>query len=137
MNKVMLIGNVGKDPEIRYFDADECVASFTLATTERGYVLPNGTQVPNRTDWHNIILFKHLAKYAEKYIHKGDKIFVEGRIRNRSYDDKKGVRRVITEIYAENLEWLAAPRKMVDEVVKTNAPADGSYADEDKSKLPF
>ncbi len=133
----MLIGNVGKDPEIRYFDADECVASFTLATTERGYVLPNGTQVPNRTDWHNIILFKHLAKYAEKYIHKGDKIFVEGRIRNRSYDDKKGVRRVITEIYAENLEWLAAPRKMVDEVVKTNAPADGSYADEDKSKLPF
>ncbi|KGF53440.1 single-stranded DNA-binding protein [Prevotella amnii] len=137
MNKVMLIGNVGKDPEIRYFDADECVASFTLATTERGYVLPNGTQVPNRTDWHNIILFKHLAKYAEKYIHKGDKIFVEGRIRNRSYDDKKGVRRVITEIYAENLEWLAAPRKVVDEVVKTNAPADGSYADEDKSKLPF
>ncbi|MES5134802.1 single-stranded DNA-binding protein [Prevotella amnii] len=137
MNKVMLIGNVGKDPEIRYFDADECVASFTLATIERGYVLPNGTQVPNRTDWHNIILFKHLAKYAEKYIHKGDKIFVEGRIRNRSYDDKKGVRRVITEIYAENLEWLAAPRKMVDEVVKTNAPADGSYADEDKSKLPF
>ncbi len=133
----MLIGNVGKDPEIRYFDADECVASFTLATTERGYVLPNGTQVPNRTDWHNIILFKHLAKYAEKYIHKGDKIFVEGRIRNRSYDDKKGVRRVITEIYAENLEWLAAPRKVVDEVVKTNAPADGSYADEDKSKLPF
>jgi single-strand binding protein len=137
MNKVMLIGNVGKDPEIRYFDADECVASFTLATTERGYVLPNGTQVPNRTDWHNIILFKHLAKYAEKYIHKGDKIFVEGRIRNRSYDDKKGVRRVITEIYAENLEWLAAPRKVVDEVVKTNAPADGSYVDEDKSKLPF
>ena len=51
--------------------------------------------------------------------------------------DKKGVRRVITEIYAENLEWLAAPRKVVDEVVKTNAPADGSYADEDKSKLPF
>lgn len=137
MNKVMLIGNVGKDPEIRYFDADECVASFTLATTERGYVLPNGTQVPNRTDWHNIILFKHLAKYAEKYIHKGDKIFLEGRIRNRSYDDKKGVRRVITEIYAENLEWLAAPRKVVDEVVKTNAPADGSYVDEDKSKLPF
>lgn len=133
----MLIGNVGKDPEIRYFDADECVASFTLATTERGYVLPNGTQVPNRTDWHNIILFKHLAKYAEKYIHKGDKIFLEGRIRNRSYDDKKGVRRVITEIYAENLEWLAAPRKVVDEVVKTNAPADGSYVDEDKSKLPF
>ena len=78
-----------------------------------------------------------MAKYAEKYIHKGDKIFVEGRIRNRSYDDKKGVRRVITEIYAENLEWLAAPRKVVDEVVKTNAPADGSYVDEDKSKLPF
>ena len=77
MNKVMLIGNVGRDPEVRYFEADQCVASFTLATTERGYVLPNGTSVPDRTDWHNIVLFKGLAKYAEKYIHKGDKIYIE------------------------------------------------------------
>ena len=78
MNKVMLIGNVGREPEIKYYEADQCVASFTLATTERGYTLPNGTVVPDHTDWHNIVLFKALAKYAEKYIHKGDKLYIEG-----------------------------------------------------------
>ena len=56
MNKVMLIGNVGREPEIKYYEADQCVASFTLATTERGYTLPNGTVVPDHTDWHNIVL---------------------------------------------------------------------------------
>ena len=55
MNKIMLIGNVGHDPEVHYYDADQCVASFSLATTERGYVLPNGTNVPDRTEWHNIV----------------------------------------------------------------------------------
>lgn len=137
MNKVMLIGNVGKDPEIRYFEADECVASFTLATTERGYVLPNGTQVPDRTDWHNIVLFKNLAKYTEKYIHKGDKIFIEGRIRSRSYDDKKGVRRTITEVYAENLEWLSAPRKMTEATTNSTTSNGSSHVEKYKSKLPF
>ena len=90
MNKVMLIGNVGREPEIKYYEADQCIASFTLATTERGYTLPNGTVVPDHTDWHNIVLFKALAKYAEKYIHKGDKLYIEGRVRYRTYDDKKG-----------------------------------------------
>ena len=70
----MLIGNVGREPEVKYYDTDQCVASFTLATTERGYTLPNGTVVPDHTDWHNIVLFKALAKYAEKYIHKGDTV---------------------------------------------------------------
>ncbi len=133
----MLIGNVGKDPNIRYFEADECVASFTLATTERGYILPNGTQVPDRTDWHNIVLFKNLAKYTEKYIHKGDKVFIEGRIRNRHYDDKKGVRHSITEIYAENLEWLSAPRRVLDADTNSINLVGDSCMDEDKSKIPF
>ena len=87
MNKVMLIGNVGKEPVMHYYDRDQAVAMLTLATTERGYTLPNGTQVPDRTEWHNIVLYKGLAKIAERYIHKGDKLFVEGKIRNRSYDD--------------------------------------------------
>ncbi len=131
----MLIGNVGRDPEIHYYEADQCVASFTLATTERGYTLPNGTSVPDHTDWHNIVLFKALAKYAEKYIHKGDKLYIEGRVRYRSYDDKKGVRRYVTEIYGDNLEWLSAPRKaenMSEEKAGSNAAGSA-----DNSKLPF
>lgn len=102
----MLIGNVGKEPDVRYYDADQAVAQFPLATTERGYTLPNGTHVPDRTDWHNIVMWKNLAKIAERYVHKGDKLYIEGRIRYRSYDDQKGVRRFVTEIYAENMELL-------------------------------
>lgn len=107
MNKIMLIGNVGKEPVVKYYDHDQAIATFTLATTERGYTLQNGTQVPDRTEWHNIVLSRGLAKVAEKYVHKGDKLYVEGRIRYRSYDDQKGVRRYITEVYADNMEMLS------------------------------
>ncbi len=106
MNKAMLIGNVGQEPEVRYFDADQAYARVRLATTEKGYVLPNGTQVPDRTDWHNLLFNKKLAKYVERYVHKGDKLYVEGRIRYRSYDDKKGQKRYYTEIDVENMELL-------------------------------
>ncbi|ANR72995.1 single-stranded DNA-binding protein [Prevotella scopos JCM 17725] len=135
MNRVLLIGNVGREPEIKYYEADQCVASFTFATTERGYTLPNGTVVPDRTDWHNIVLFKALAKYAEKYIHKGDKLYIEGRIRYRSYDDKKGMRRYVTEIYGDNLEWLSTSRKNENiSEVKVDDSADDTS---DDTKLPF
>ena len=106
MNKVMLIGNVGKEPVIHYYDRDQAMAMLTLATTERGYTLQNGTQVPDRTEWHNIVLYRGLAKIVEKYVHKGDKLYIEGKIYSRSYDDKKGVRRYVTEIYADNMELL-------------------------------
>ena len=135
MNKVMLIGNVGREPEIKYYEADQCVASFTLATTERGYTLPNGTTVPDYTDWHNIVLFKSLAKYAEKYIHKGDKLYIEGRVRYRTYDDKKGMRRYVTEIYGDNLEWLSASRK--SESVSGEKVDDNASDTTDNSNLPF
>lgn len=116
MNKVMLIGNVGKDPEVKYYDADQAVAQFPLATTERGYTLQNGTHVPDRTDWHNIVMWKNLAKIAERYVHKGDKLYIEGRIRYRSYDDQKGMRRFVTEIYAENMELLSPRPNASDKV---------------------
>ena len=106
MNKVMLIGNVGKDPEVRYVDTGVAVARVSLATTERGYTLQNGTQVPEQTDWHYVIFWKKLAEIVEQYVHKGDKIYVEGRIRYRSYDDKQGKRHNVTEIWADNLELL-------------------------------
>ena len=106
VNKVILIGNVGKDPDVRYLDNGVAVATFSLATTERGYTLQNGTQVPDRTDWHNIVLWRGLAQTAEKYVHKGDKLYIEGKIKSRSYDDQNGIKRTIVEIFADNMEML-------------------------------
>lgn len=106
VNKVILLGNVGKDPEVRYMDGGICVAQVSLATTDRGYTLQNGTQVPDRTEWHNLVFWRGLAETVEKYVHKGDKLYVEGKIRTRSYDDKMGVHRTITEIYVDSMEML-------------------------------
>lgn len=141
MNKVMLIGNVGKDPEVKYYDADQAVAQFPLATTERGYTLQNGTHVPDRTDWHNIVMWKNLAKIAERYVHKGDKLYIEGRIRYRSYDDQKGMRRFVTEIYAENMELLS-PRPNASDKVDVAGRTETKQQDQnvvgsDGKKLPF
>ena len=106
LNKVQLIGNVGKDPDVRYLDNGVAVATFPLATTDRAYTLANGTQVPERTEWHNIVLWPGLAETAEKYVHKGDKLYIEGKIRSRSYDDQNGIKRYIVEIFADNMEML-------------------------------
>ena len=123
MNKVMLIGNVGQDPEIRYVDQGVAVARIHLATTERGYTLQNGTQVPDHTDWHNVILWRKLAEIVEKYVHKGDKLYIEGRIRYSTYDDKQGQRRSMTEIWADNLELLS-PRSSSAAPSETDATTE-------------
>ena len=128
MNKVMLIGNLGADPLVRYYDADQAVAQFRLATTERGYTLPNGTRVPDRTDWHNIVMWKNLAKTAEKYLRKGDKVYIEGRIRYRIYDDKKGQRQFTTEIYADNMELLSLKGSRDNSVPTQAAPQQGAVS---------
>mgnify|MGYP000637247900 FL=1 len=133
LNKVMLIGNVGKEPDVRYLDNGVAVASLTLATTERGYRLQNGTDVPERTEWHNIVLWRGLAETVEKYVHKGDKLFVEGKIRSRSYDDQNGVKRYITEIFADNMEMLS-PRSQANQASSPSASAQVQGGKED---LPF
>lgn len=107
VNKVILIGNVGRDPEVRYLDTGIAVASLPLATTDRAYTLANGTQVPERTEWHNLVLWRGLAETAEKYVHKGDKLYVEGKIRTRSYDDQTGAKRYVTEIFVDSMEMLS------------------------------
>ena len=106
VNKIILLGNVGKDPEVRYFDNGGAVANFTLATTERGYTAANGTQVPERTEWHNIVLWRGLAEIAEKYVKKGSKLYIEGKIRTRTYDDSTGNKRYITEVWGDTMELL-------------------------------
>lgn len=105
VNKAILVGNVGRDPEVRYLDKNVAVANFTLATTERGYTMQNGTQVPDRTEWHNIVVWRGLAEMAEKYIRKGTQIYVEGKLQTRSWE-KDGVKRYTTEIVADNIQLL-------------------------------
>ena len=107
LNKLMLIGHVGKDPDIRILEAGSKVATFSFATTEKGYTLANGTQVPERTEWHNIVVWRGLADVVEKYVHKGDKLYLEGKIRTRSYDDSRGIKRYITELFVDNMEMLS------------------------------
>ena len=107
LNKLMLIGHVGKDPDIRILEAGSKVATFSFATTEKGYTLANGTQVPERTEWHNIVASNRLAEIVDKYVHKGDKLYLEGKIRTRSYSDQSGAMRYITEIYVDNMEMLS------------------------------
>lgn len=106
VNKVILVGNVGKDPDIRYFDNDQAVANFTLATTDRGYKTRDGQEIPDRTEWHNIVAWRGLAKIVESYVKKGTQIFVEGKLRTRSYDDQNGVKKYVTEIFADNIQLL-------------------------------
>ena len=106
MNRVILIGNVGAEPEVRYYDRDQATARIRLATTERSYTLPNGTQVPERTDWHTVLLWRSLAKKTEQYVHKGSRIMVTGKIRYSFYDNNRGQRQYVTEIIAETLELL-------------------------------
>lgn len=106
VNKVILVGNVGKDPKVTYYDSGSCVAQVVLATTEKGYTLKNGTQVPDRTEWHNLVFRNRLAEVVDNYVRKGDKLYVEGKIRTRSYDDQSGIQRYITEIFVDSMEML-------------------------------
>ena len=136
----MLIGNVGKEPEVRYVDAGVAVARLSLATTEKGYTLQNGTQVPDRTDWHTVLLWRKLAEVVEKYVHKGDKLYIEGRLRYSSYDDKKGVRRYVTEVWADNMEMLS-PRSSSSAnpgvMVNGQEPVASNESEESNGVLPF
>ena len=107
LNKAMLIGNVGRDPEVRYLDGNSGnakVATFTLATTER-YRDRNGETREN-TEWHNIVAWRGNADVAERFIRKGTQLFIEGRIRTRSWDDQTGNKRYTTEIIVDNLQLL-------------------------------
>lgn len=114
LNKVILIGNVGKDPDVRYFDSGAAVANFPLATSERGYTLANGTVVPERTEWHNVVVRRDLVPFVEKWVKKGSGLYVEGKIRTRSYDDQSGVKRYVTEIHADRVEFYSTGSRPAD-----------------------
>lgn len=99
------MGHVGKDPEIRYVDTRP-VATFTLATNERARRTAAGVEIPERTEWHNIVMFDNSAEYAEKYIRKGTRMLIEGKIRSRVWEDRNTIKHYVTEIYVDSFDIL-------------------------------
>lgn len=106
VNKVILIGNLGKDPEVRQWDNGDSQATFSLACSEKGYKLRNGTDVPEHTEWFNIVMRNRLSELASKFLHKGDKVYIEGKLKNRTYEDKNGQTRYFIEVLATSIDFL-------------------------------
>jgi single-strand DNA-binding protein len=128
VNKVILIGNLGKDPEVRYLDSGVAVANFSLATTE-GYKNKEGERV-SQTEWHNVVLWRGLAEVAEKWLKKGSSVYIEGKIRTRKWEDKEGNTRYSTEILGDNMTMLGGKPS------SEGAPATTQEQDS-KDDLPF
>ena len=104
LNKVMIIGNAGKDPEIRHLDNGVSVVTLPVATTER-YKDKNG-ETKEQTEWHNVVFWRQLAEFTEKYVRKGSQLFIEGRLRTRNWEDQSGNKKYVTEIVADNIRLL-------------------------------
>ena len=139
LNRVILIGNVGKDPDVRYFDNGNAVANFPLATSERGYKLANGTEVPERTEWHNIVATRDRAQFVEKYVKKGSLLYLEGKIRSRDYEGKDGVKRYFTEIYADRIDFFSlgsGTRKTGETETETTPATTNSPALSEPATIP-
>ena len=105
INKVILVGNLGKDPEVRYLEGGTAVANFTLATSETFKDRNSGERKTN-TEWHNVVVWRGLAEIAEKFLKKGMQVYVEGKLRTRQWQDKDGNNRYTTEVVADNLQML-------------------------------
>ncbi|MFD2742945.1 MULTISPECIES: single-stranded DNA-binding protein [Sphingobacterium] len=144
VNKVILVGHLGKDPEIRYLDGNVSVASFPLATSE--FYNKDGKKI-EQTEWHNIVLWRALADLAVKYLKKGKLVYIEGKLRTRTYEDKEGIRRFTTEIVAESFNLLgrrsdfeqqAGDRTSERSEDQTEEPkVDFRENDDDNDGLPF
>ena len=130
VNKVILVGNAGKDPETRHLEGGNTVSKFSLATSEV-YKNKEGEKVTN-TEWHNIVLWRGLAEIAEKYVKKGSQVYIEGRIRTRSYTDQDNHTRYVTEIIGDAMQLLGKR----NDSNQPDAPAKSSSAASDASQLP-
>jgi single-strand DNA-binding protein len=134
LNKVMLIGHVGKDPEVRFTGSGTPVASFSLATNESWKDAEGNLQ--ERTDWHNIIAWKKLAEICGEWLKKGSKVYIEGRIQTRDYEDKNtGAKKYITEIIASTMIMLSDNRNAGAAPAEGSAPSKAAAASNDD--LPF
>ncbi len=127
VNKVVLIGNIGKEPDLQYLEGNIAVAKFPLATTE-SYKDKTGTLV-SQTEWHTVVLWRGLAELAQKYLHKGSLVYIEGRIRTRNWEDKDKNKRFSTEILGDNLVMLDKRKEQTDSTSETPAHETTSFPD--------
>jgi len=146
LNRVMLIGNLGKDPDVQYLEGNVSMAKFPLATTEM--FKERSGKMGTQTEWHNIILWRGLADLAQKFLHKGSLIYLEGRLRTRSWEDREGHKKFVTEIMADNFIMLdrrsdshsnnVSSTTAVSHVEETNYTEDvPPPEDEPSGSLPF
>ena len=131
VNKVILVGNLGKDPEVKHLDNGVAVANFSLATTEN-YKNKEGEKV-SQTEWHNIVLWRGLAEVAEKYLKKGASVYIEGKIKTRKWEDKDGNTRYNTEILADNMTMLGGKKDSQENPINPSQETASDTADD----LPF
>ena len=137
INKVILVGHLGKDPEVRYLEGGVSVASFPLATTET--FNKDGRKV-EQTEWHNIVLWRSLADVAAKYLQKGKLVYIEGKLRTRSFEDKEGIKKYTTEIVAENFTMLGRKTDFDTDPkgnIKTGQPFEGNDVSENIDPLTY
>ncbi|RPD40230.1 single-stranded DNA-binding protein [Chitinophaga barathri] len=104
VNKVILIGNLGRDPDVQFLEGNIAVAKFSLATTET--FKDRAGKLISQTEWHTVVLWRGLAELAQKYLHKGSLVYIEGRLRTRSWEDKEGNKKFATEVVGDNLVML-------------------------------
>lgn len=137
INKVILIGNTGANPEVRTLDGNIKVSTFTLATSE-SYKNKSGEKVTD-VEWHKIVAWNKLAEIVEKYVSKEDKLFIEGKIKYRSYNDKDGVKKYITEIYADNIKILSpkSDSKSENKNIEIPPPLSNNFNSNPDDDLPY
>lgn len=107
VNQATLIGNIGQEPKVVMTQNNRKIVTFSVATTEKGYKRQDGTKTEDVTDWHNVVIFGNLAEIAAKYLHKGMMVYVQGKMKTRSYDDKNGQKRYVTEVICDTLQMLS------------------------------
>lgn len=136
LNKVMLIGNLGKDPEIKTFEGGNSLARFPIATSE-SYTNKQSNEKVTQTEWHTIVLRRGLAEVAEKYLKKGDKIYIEGKIKTRNWEDDRGEKRYSTEIQADTMTMLSTRRDENTNANQSSGPKHVGLEKEEGDDLPF
>lgn len=136
MQKVILIGNLGKDPEVKSFDNGGKIVNFTVGVTERGYKTKEGKEIPDHTEWFNCSVRQNgLAGVVEQYVKKGNKVYVEGKLRTREYE-KDGQKKYLTELFVDNMELLT-PKGEGSSQQPQAAPVQQQAESQDDSNLPF
>lgn len=147
LNKVMLIGNLGKDPEVRHLENGTAVANFSIATSDSYKDRTTGEVITN-TDWHNVVVWRGLADVAEKYLKKGDKVYLEGKLRSRNYQDPQGVTKYITEVVVDDMVMLGSRNTAEGRATQAHEPFNSATSagvpkapdmplDDEEDDLPF